>query len=291
MAARWERAARSELGDDSTIGDERPARRPRRAAAAPRPQQRPASRRRSGATPTSRHTTVRTATSDGRHTPPAPALPLGSHSAPLPPPEPPPVQHPAPLPPPQPPPELGAGGADDENWTPYHLSTPTATALAPAATAQAASPKQPPPNPPDDTAARRRSLPAPQHPFPNQTYTDGCPMREPGPMALPRAAGEHTDQEPSGVLDHYFRHLGAGGQPQPAGDWAHFANVGALARTKRLFCCCTVAGPPPPFAIRKEYHTHPGPVASYDATPRAVFPRVFPPGLSRTARDLRRWLY
>ena len=87
--------------------------------------------------------------------------PPGSHPAPLPPPEPPPVQHPAPLPPPYPPPELGAGESDDENWTPYHLSTPSVATVAPAATARATSPpQQPPPNTPE---ARRPPKPPPHH--------------------------------------------------------------------------------------------------------------------------------
>lgn len=49
-AARRERAAHAELlGGDRTTGDERAARRPRRAVAAPRPQQRSVQRRRAGA--------------------------------------------------------------------------------------------------------------------------------------------------------------------------------------------------------------------------------------------------
>ena len=112
------RAARAEVGDGQAAGDGRAARRPtRRAAAAPRPRQRSASRRPSGAMPASQHTTERTVASAGRDAPPAPVLPPGSHPAPLPPPEPPPVQHPASLPPPQPPPELGAEEPDDENCT------------------------------------------------------------------------------------------------------------------------------------------------------------------------------
>ena len=88
--ARRERAARAEVSDGQAAGDGRAARRPRRAAAAPRPRQRSASRRPSGATPASRHTTERTVTSAGRHAPPVPVPPPGSHPAPLPPPEPPP---------------------------------------------------------------------------------------------------------------------------------------------------------------------------------------------------------
>ena len=95
----------------------------------------------------------RTVASAGRHAPPAPVPPPGSHPAPLPPHEPPPVQQPAPLPPPQSPPRLGAEEElDDENWAPNHLPTSTTTAFATAATARAESPKRPPPNPPDDTA-------------------------------------------------------------------------------------------------------------------------------------------
>ena len=220
---------------------------------------------------------------------PSPQLP-----APLPPPKPPPVQHPAPLPPPQPPPELGAGESDDENWTPYHLSTSTATALAPAATAQAASPpKQSPPNPPDDTApagtvtlaASDPATPPPRSfpfPFPNPTYIDGFPKREPGPMALPlpRAAGEYTEQEPSGALGHYFQHLGADDQPQHAGDWAHFANVLRertsrtwRARSNKTLFLCTVTGPSS--HLQSEKNTirtpDPGSVMPYDVTPREVF--------------------
>ena len=39
---------------------------------------------------------------------------------------------------------------------------------------------------------------APQHPFPNPTHTDGFPTRKPGPVALPRASGERTEQERRG---------------------------------------------------------------------------------------------
>ena len=119
----------------------------------PRPQQRPAARRHPGATPASRRTSVRTMAPASRHVPPAPEPPPGSHTAPLPSPEPPPVQHPAPLPPPRPPPRLDTEESDDENWAPYHPSAPTATALVPATTTQAASfPQKPPPNPPEGTA-------------------------------------------------------------------------------------------------------------------------------------------
>ena len=87
-AARRERAASAVVGDSQVAGDGRAARRPRRAAAAPKPKplHRPASRRPSGAAPASRHTTERTRTSPGRHTPPAPVPPPGSHPAPQPPP-------------------------------------------------------------------------------------------------------------------------------------------------------------------------------------------------------------
>ena len=74
-ASRRERAVHAELGDGQTIGDDRAARRPRREVAAPRPQQRSALRRRSGAMPASRHTPVRTTTSASRHAPPAPDPP------------------------------------------------------------------------------------------------------------------------------------------------------------------------------------------------------------------------
>ena len=74
-ATRREHATYSELGDGRTTGDERAARRPRRAVAAPRPQQRSVQRRRSGALPPPRHTPVRTTTSVSRHAPPAPDPP------------------------------------------------------------------------------------------------------------------------------------------------------------------------------------------------------------------------
>ena len=74
-AARRERAAHADMGDGRTTGDERAARRPRRAVAAPRPQQRSVQRRRSGALPPPRHTPVRTTTSVSRHAPPAPDPP------------------------------------------------------------------------------------------------------------------------------------------------------------------------------------------------------------------------
>ena len=65
--------------------------------------------------------------------------------------------------------------------------------------------------------ARRQRRPAtPPNPFSNPTYTDGFPMREPGPVALPRAAGEYTEQEPQGA-------------------WTRSANVGALARTTQRY--------------------------------------------------------
>ena len=79
MAARRERAAHAELGNGRTIGNERAARRPRRAVAAPRPQQRSTQRRRSGALPASRRTSVRTTTSASRHAPPAPEPRLSHH--------------------------------------------------------------------------------------------------------------------------------------------------------------------------------------------------------------------
>ena len=84
MAARRERAAHAELGDGRTIGDERAARRPRCAVAAPRTQQRSALRRRSGAMPASRHTSVRTTASASRHAPPASDPPRGATRPPFP---------------------------------------------------------------------------------------------------------------------------------------------------------------------------------------------------------------
>ena len=76
-AARRERATHAELDDGRTIGNERAARRPRRAVAAPKPQQRLAARRHPGATPASRRTAVRTMTPVSRHAPPAPEPPPG----------------------------------------------------------------------------------------------------------------------------------------------------------------------------------------------------------------------
>ena len=85
-------------------------------------------------------------------------------------------------------------------------------------------------------STRRRRLPIPLHPYPTQTHTDGSPKREPGPAAaLPRAASEHTDHD-SADTPGYPRHSSADGQLRPADDWAHLANVGALAQTKTLPC-------------------------------------------------------
>ena len=102
-----------------------------------------------------------------------------------------------------------------------------------------------PPPQSDRRATRRRRLPAPLYPFPNPTYTDGSPKREPEPAAPPRAAAEHTDHDSADAPGHCSRHSGADGQPQPAGDWAYLANVGALARTKALFLYVLWQVPPP----------------------------------------------
>ena len=82
-AARRERAIHAESGDGLTIGNERAAHRPRRAVAAPKPQQRPAARRHPGATPASQHTLVRTTTPASRHVPPAPNPPRGARRLPF----------------------------------------------------------------------------------------------------------------------------------------------------------------------------------------------------------------
>ena len=72
--------------------------------------------------------------------------------------------------------------------------------------------------------------------------------------------------------------------------WTRSANVGVLARTTNAFsiyCDRSL----PPVTIRKEYHTHPGPVASYDAT-RERFPhgfsRIMCPGQSASLYAPRR---
>ena len=115
--------------------------------------------------------------------------------------------------------------------------------------------------------ARRRPPPTPPHPFPNPTYTDGFPMREPGPVALPRAAGEYTEQELQGA----FRPLPL---PTHPGDWAHFANVGALARTaQRFFMYCGRSLPP--FAIRKNT-TRTLDLRRHMTAPHEHFPHGFP---------------
>ena len=44
----------------------------------------------------------------------------------------------------------------------------------------------------------------------------------------------------------------------------------------------------PPFAIQKKYHTHPGSMAPCGVTPRAFFPRISSPDVSRTEREFAR---
>ena len=47
--------------------------------------------------------------------------------------------------------------------------------------------------------------------------------------------------------------------------------------------------PSPHLQSEKEYHTHPGPVSPYDATPpRAFFSRISPNDVSRTEREVVR---
>ena len=135
-----------------------------------------------------------------------------------------------------------------------------------------------PPPQSDRRTTRRRRLPAPLHPFPNPTYTDGSPKREPGPAAPPRAAAEHTEPRLGGrTWPPLSDDSGADGQPRPAGDWAHLANVGALARTKTLPLYVLWQVPPP---IYKQKRTPQAP-RTCGATrrhhhPTAVFPWVFP---------------
>ena len=141
----------------------------------------------------------------------------------------------------------------------------------------------------DRRAIRRRRPPAPLHPFPNPTYTDGSPkQREPVPAAPPRAAFEHTDHDSADVPGHYSRHSGADGQPRPAGDWAHLANVGALARTKTL-PLRTVAGPSPHSQTEKKTTSTPD-LRRRMTSPHQQFflPRIFTHDVSRTEREFAR---
>ena len=83
QAAGGERVARRPRRT-TAAGDERAARRSRRATTV-KPLRQPAPRRPSGAALASRDTAERTRASPGRHAPPAPVPPPGSHPAPLPP--------------------------------------------------------------------------------------------------------------------------------------------------------------------------------------------------------------
>ena len=99
-----------------------------------------------------------------------------------------------------------------------------------------------------------------------------------GPAAaLPRAASEHTDHD-SADAPGYPRHSGADGQLRPAGDWAHLANVGALAQTKTL-PLCTVTGPS--LHLQTEKNNTSTPDLWRHTTPPH---QRFPPGFSRTMR-------
>ena len=205
----------------------RPTRRPT-ATAAGNPPRRRSTRRPSVAAPASGGVTRRSPTT-ARHPPPTPAPPPGSHPAPLPPPEPPPQLHPAPLPPPEPPPDPEPSESDDDTWTPYHFSAhPTAAGapdtactdssdrlteqegLATSAAAVPATAAQLPTNQGGDRdggaapAKRRKRNPTPTPPGSDTSQPSlhrWFPTREPGPAASPRAADEHTDQEPADLPD------------------------------------------------------------------------------------------
>ena len=217
QAADGGRAARR-AGRAADTGGGSNTRRPMVATARSRPR-RPAPRRSTGAAQALGNAAVRSTLAD-RHASSTAAPPPGSHPAPLPPPEPPPTLHPtpppppeppptlhpAPLPPPEPPPDPGPLESDDDDWTPYHIPAPPATAAAPDARTDGSGR---PPTPPEDTtsadaapAKRRKRNPKPKPPDPADLSQPNLhrwfPQREPGPAASPRAAAEHTEHEPAG---------------------------------------------------------------------------------------------
>ena len=85
---------------------------------------------------------------------------------------------------------------------------------------------------------------------------------------------------------YYPRHSGADGQPRPAGDWAHLANVGAFARTKRSFMYCDRSLPP----FTNEKNTTSTPDLRRRMTPphQRFSPRIFPQDASRAEREFVR---
>ena len=62
--------------------------------------------------------------------------------------------------------------------------------------------------------------------------------------------------------------------------WAH-----SPKRRRSLYVRWQV---PPSIYKQKEYHKYPGPAASHDVTPPAVFPRIFPQDASRAEREFVR---
>ena len=92
----------------------------------------------------------------------------------------------------------------------------------------------------------------------------------------------------AGVSGYCFQRLGAYGQAQSTGDWTNLATWAYPLEQHNAFFMYCDRSLPPPFATRKEYHTHPGPVASHGATPRAFFPRIFPHDVPRTEREFTR---
>ena len=128
--------------------------------------------------------------------------------------------------------------------------------------------------------ARRRRPPTPPHPFFKKIYTDGFPMREPGPVAdCHELQVSGLNRNRRGRFGHFrFQRLGAGAggsQEQYPGGLGSLRECGRTCSNNTTFFMYYCGRFLPPFAIRKEYHTHPGPVAPYDATPPAGFPRIF----------------
>ena len=80
-------------------------------------------------------------------------------------------------------------------------------------------------------------------------------------------------------LNYYFQRLGADGQGQSAGGLdSRRERRRTRSNTTTFFFLKYCDRPLPSFTNTKEYHTHPGPVASHDATPRAFSSRTFPHG-------------
>ena len=151
----------------------------------------------------------------------------------------------------EPPPDPRPLESDDGAWTPYHTPAHPATVTAPDAACTDGPGR--PPTPSNSTtsddaapAKRRKRNPRPALPdlAPSQPNLHRWfPTREPGPAASPRAADEHTKHEPADPPDRLLT-PGADATQEPAGNWAHLANVDAFARTKRFFLCA-VTGPSP----------------------------------------------